>query len=72
MTTTESEPIPMSQWRKSSYSQGDQNSDCVEVALGARAFVRDSKNAGGAVLAFDVPAWQELISTCRVGAQRSG
>jgi len=51
-------------WRKSSYSDSP-TSDCVEVAFGATAFVRDSKNVGGPVLAFDVPAWQELISTCR-------
>jgi hypothetical protein len=51
-------------WRKSSYSDSP-TSDCVEVALGAVAFVRDSKTVGGPVLTFDVPAWQELISACR-------
>jgi hypothetical protein len=42
-------------WRRSSYSGGDGNSDCVELAqdLGA---VRDSKNPQGPVLAGDVRA----------------
>ncbi|HEX9338573.1 MAG TPA: DUF397 domain-containing protein, partial [Pseudonocardiaceae bacterium] len=40
-------------WRKSSYSGGDGNSACIELAhdLGA---VRDSKNPDGPVLKVDV------------------
>ncbi|NGY60627.1 DUF397 domain-containing protein [Lentzea sp. NEAU-D13] len=49
-------------WRKSSYSEGDIDSDCVEVSLAHDALVRDSKNASGDVLAFSAPAWQSLLS----------
>ena len=50
-------------WRKSSYSGGSTvDSDCVEVSLAHDALVRDSKNAGGDVLAFSAPAWHDLIS----------
>lgn len=48
-------------WRKSSYSDGSANSDCVEVAFGADALVRDSKNASGPVLEFPVHSWREFI-----------
>jgi hypothetical protein len=49
-------------WRKSSYSNGDGNGECVEVSLAHDALVRDSKNASGDVLAFSAPAWGSLIS----------
>lgn len=49
-------------WRKSSYSGGTTNSDCVEVSLAHNTLVRDSKNASGDVLAFSAPAWRSLIS----------
>ncbi|MFS8104383.1 DUF397 domain-containing protein [Lentzea alba] len=49
-------------WRKSSYSGGTTDSDCVEVSLAHDALVRDSKNASGDVLAFSAPAWHDLIS----------
>jgi hypothetical protein len=49
-------------WRKSSYSGGTGDSNCVEVSLTQDALVRDSKNASGDVLAFSVPAWQSLLS----------
>lgn len=46
-------------WRKSSYSGTGASGSCVEVALGlARVGVRDSKNAGGAVLVFLPEAWR--------------
>ncbi|MDX8146869.1 DUF397 domain-containing protein [Lentzea sp. BCCO 10_0061] len=48
-------------WRTSSYSGGAEDSNCVEVSLSHNALVRDSKNAGGDVLAFSVPAWQNLL-----------
>ena len=48
-------------WRKSSYSGGEIDSDCVEVSLAHDALVRDSKNASGDVLAFSVPAWRDLV-----------
>ncbi|GGN02323.1 hypothetical protein GCM10011609_46430 [Lentzea pudingi] len=49
-------------WRKSSYSGGTTDSDCVEVSLSSDALVRDSKNASGDVLAFSAPAWRSLLS----------
>ncbi|GAB2823261.1 DUF397 domain-containing protein [Lentzea nigeriaca] len=49
-------------WRKSSYSGGTEDSNCVEVSLAQDALVRDSKNASGDVLAFSGPAWRALIS----------
>jgi hypothetical protein len=49
-------------WRKSSYSGGDIDSDCLEVSLAHDALVRDSKNASGDVLAFSAPAWHSLVS----------
>ena len=48
-------------WRKSSYSQGSQESDCVEVALGADALVRDSKNSAGPVLRFGIREWGDFV-----------
>jgi hypothetical protein len=62
-----SEPIWMStadatSWRKSSYSDGSASSDCVEVAFGAAAAVRDSKNATGPVLNFRPQAWRDFIA----------
>lgn len=47
-------------WRKSTYSGGTGDSDCVEVSLAQDALVRDSKNAGE-VLAFSASAWQALV-----------
>ncbi|NKE60044.1 DUF397 domain-containing protein [Lentzea sp. PSKA42] len=48
-------------WRKSSYTGGAEDSNCVEVSLAHDALVRDSKNASGDVLAFSSPAWKALI-----------
>ncbi|SDG86059.1 protein of unknown function [Lentzea fradiae] len=47
-------------WRKSSYSGGTVNSDCVEVYLAHDALVRDSKNPA-VVLAFSSKAWRALL-----------
>jgi hypothetical protein len=33
-------------WRKSTYSTGNGEGDCVEVSLAQDALVRDSKNVG--------------------------
>lgn len=52
-------------WRKSSYSGGNGNGSCVEVAFGAEAEVvgvRDSKNAVGPELAFTEGVWQRFLS----------
>jgi len=48
-------------WRKSSYSGGTEDGDCVEVSLAHDALVRDSKNPSGGVLAFGVDAWKNFI-----------
>jgi hypothetical protein len=48
-------------WRKSSYSQ-EAGSDCVEVAFGEReAGVRDSKNAGPA-LVLPPASWRRFVT----------
>lgn len=48
-------------WRKSSYSGGTVNSDCVEVSLARDVLVRDSKNPA-ATLAFSSHAWRALLA----------
>jgi hypothetical protein len=60
-------------WRKSSYSGGDGggNDNCVEVAFsGELTAVRDSKNAGGAVLAFPAQSWAALLTATADDATR--
>jgi Domain of unknown function (DUF397) len=48
----------MTQWRKSSHSTSQQNSDCVEVAdLAGNIGVRDSKNPDGPKLIIDTASW---------------
>jgi hypothetical protein len=48
-------------WRKSSYSDGTEDGDCVEVSLAHDALVRDSKNPSGGVLTFGSAAWKNFI-----------
>ena len=48
-------------WRKSTYSGDMDSGSCVEVSLAGDALVRDSKAAGGAVLAFSVSAWRAFV-----------
>ena len=48
-------------WRKSSYSGGTEDSDCVEVSLSSDALVRDSKNPSGGVLTFTSAAWKNFL-----------
>ena len=56
----------MNRWRKSTYCSGG---DCVEIgAAGAGAVVRDSKDPGGAVLAFGAASWERFTARLRQGA----
>ena len=48
-------------WRKSSYSGGAEDGDCVEVSLAHDALVRDSKNPSGGVLTFTSAAWKNFL-----------
>ena len=51
-------------WRKSSYSDGTEDGDCVEVSLALDALVRDSKNPAGGLLTFTPSAWKNFLETC--------
>lgn len=56
-------------WRKSSYSSGQPNQQCVEVANlpeGGR-LVRDSKNPAGPRLAFTSSEWDAFVKGVRAG-----
>jgi hypothetical protein len=48
-------------WRKSSYSNGTPEGECVEVSLTCDARVRDSKNVAGEVLTFSTSAWRAFL-----------
>ena len=51
-------------WRKSSRSNGAENSDCVEIALdGSAARIRDSKGLADATVA--APAWAAFLDTVK-------
>lgn len=54
----------MSDWRKSSYSNGDGGA-CVEVASGDGVMVRDTTDRDGATLAFGAAAWAAFLSQVR-------
>ncbi|WP_308211198.1 DUF397 domain-containing protein [Actinomadura rupiterrae] len=54
-------------FRKSSFSDG--GNGCVEVAAsGRQCSVRDSRDAGGAVLTVDAASWRCLLERVRGGA----
>lgn len=57
------------EWRKSSYSQG--NGACVEVAA-ALDRVRDSKNSAGPVLRADVATLVAVVKAGSFDGRRSG
>jgi len=57
-------------WRKSTYSGGEQGSECVEVGFGASGTVpvRDSKAPEGPVLTFTPAAWTDFLTAVREGS----
>ncbi|KAA2258681.1 DUF397 domain-containing protein [Solihabitans fulvus] len=57
--------LNLAHWRKSSYSGG--NADCVEVAFGSAAGVRDSKNPGGGHLSVNPRRWSGFLAAVKVG-----
>jgi hypothetical protein len=58
----------MTQWRKSSHSQGQGGTDCVEVAsMATAAMIRDSKNPEGPHLVFARGRLRDLISDVKAG-----
>ncbi|MFI5570897.1 DUF397 domain-containing protein [Streptomyces sp. NPDC051740] len=56
-------------WRKSSYSDGQQGGECVEVCDGFPGTipVRDSKDATGPVLVMNAASWQPFINGVKDG-----
>lgn len=56
-------PQRAANWRKSSYSQGQDA--CVEVRLAPEVGVRDTKDSLGGQLAVPAAAWQAVIAQLR-------
>jgi hypothetical protein len=55
-------------WRKSSRSNGNGGSNCVEVAVVAATIgVRDSKNPDGPVLQFTPIDWESFVDGAKRG-----
>lgn len=51
-------------WRKSSFSEANGNSDCVEVGFaGEVTGLRDSKNPDGGMLTVSTAGWEEFRRT---------
>lgn len=54
--------VPMSTWRKSSHSSGEDHADCVELASRpTHTAVRDSKNPDGPTLQFPESGWRTFL-----------
>lgn len=54
-------------WRKSSYSEGGQQGQCVEVGAfpgrpDAGVFIRDTKDLAGGTLAVNASAWAGFVA----------
>ena len=63
-----SEERPVARWRKSSRSNGNGGSNCVEVAnLPDAVAVRDSKDRDGPALFFPPAAWSAFLTATRAG-----
>jgi hypothetical protein len=54
----------MTQWRKSSYSNGGESA-CVEVASTDGVLVRDTTNRDGGTLTFSAEAWGRFAASLR-------
>ncbi|WP_430641000.1 DUF397 domain-containing protein [Couchioplanes caeruleus] len=55
-------------WRKSSYSNGNGGSNCVEVAhVGTAVAVRDSKYPSGPSLLFTPQEWTAFLAGAKDG-----
>ncbi|WP_344971155.1 DUF397 domain-containing protein [Salinactinospora qingdaonensis] len=54
-------------WRKSSYSDNDHGTDCVDTAMLASAgvAVRDTAHQDGVILSFPLLEWCALLSAIR-------
>ena len=60
--------LPAAAWRKSSRSNGNGGSNCVEVAdLGSAVAVRDSKDPHGPALVFALADFDTFLRTAKVG-----
>lgn len=58
--------MTVSEWRKSSRSNGGTNSACVEVAFaGPAVAVRDSKRPAAEILAFPATGWAQFTGALR-------
>jgi hypothetical protein len=62
--------LSAAQWRKSSYSGGQDGDECLEVADSIAEFipVRDSKTSFAPALAFTPDAWGAFITAVKNGA----
>jgi len=49
-------------WYKSSYSQGGENGECVEVNLSAGVGVRDTKDRAAGHIVVGAASWAALIA----------
>ncbi|MFH8623700.1 DUF397 domain-containing protein [Streptomyces vietnamensis] len=61
--------LTIARWRKSSYSEGEQGAECVEVCddFPGTVPVRDSKNTTGPLLMLDRTVWQPFVNSVKDG-----